>query len=353
MAKRIKTLRERERDGDMPEPAEFKSEEEVVAAYESGYEGAIYDPEGAEECEAQEYGKFGDVAREFGLEDIGKGKISLLYPSVWKASGRDDHFHGYPSQPTGDCVSRGQCHAATASLGVAVCNGKGSWPKGIADAQYKKGLVMHPTPTYWGKRGGQSGWSCSSAAKRSKDEIGLVPAMSYPSNSNLGDLLLNYNVSVIRKYCHSGPPDDVVKTLNGHCTLNYSRIRSYEEIRDAIASGFGVNTCGGQGYSKTRDEWGVCRRQGHWAHSLAVIGVMEDAATIAKYREPLLLILNSWGGYVRGPRKVQGKDEYPEIPKGSFFVRASEFAGRDAYVIKSVAGWAPMKLEPPNLRELI
>lgn len=100
MAKKLKTLRQRMADGTMPPPAEFKNADECVAAYEAGYEGAIYDPDGAEECEAQQYGVFADAAREFGIEDSGKGKLSLLYPAVWECAGRDDFFHGSISQPT-------------------------------------------------------------------------------------------------------------------------------------------------------------------------------------------------------------------------------------------------------------
>jgi hypothetical protein len=100
MAK-LKTIAERTRDNDWPEPAEFKTVEDCIKAYESGYEGAMPDPEMAEFIESQQYGNFADAAREFGIEDSGKGKLSLLYPLVWKVSGRDDWFHGSKSQPTG------------------------------------------------------------------------------------------------------------------------------------------------------------------------------------------------------------------------------------------------------------
>ena len=99
MAK-LKTLAERTRDNDWPEPATFKSPEECVAAYDNNYIGCIPDPDGAEEIEAQKYGKFSDAAHEFGIADSGKGKLSLLYPLVWKVSGRDDWFQGSKSQPT-------------------------------------------------------------------------------------------------------------------------------------------------------------------------------------------------------------------------------------------------------------
>ena len=99
MAK-LKTLAERTRDNDWPAPATFKSPEECMAYYDSDGIGCIPDPDGAEEIEAQQYGKFSDVAHEFGIADSGKGKLSLLYPLVWKVSGRDDWFHGSKSQPT-------------------------------------------------------------------------------------------------------------------------------------------------------------------------------------------------------------------------------------------------------------
>ena len=47
MAK-LKTLAERTRDNDWPEPATFKNPEECMAAYESGYSGCFPDPDGAE-----------------------------------------------------------------------------------------------------------------------------------------------------------------------------------------------------------------------------------------------------------------------------------------------------------------
>jgi len=347
-----KTLEQRMRDGDMPPPAEFETHEDCMAAYEGGYEGCIYDPDGAEECEAQEDGVFGDAAQKYGIADSGKGKLSLLYPGVWKVSGRDDWFHGKISQPTGDCVSRSQSHSAIASLANAVLNGNGSWPE-IPDEAYRSGMPFSPTATYWLKHGGASGWSCAAAARESKT-IGFVIAKSYPDNPNLGDLLTKYNTSVIGKYCHSGPPDDVVKTLNGHCTLTYSRIKSFEEVRDAIASGYGVNSCGGQGFSKQRDANGVSRRSGHWSHSMAYVAVDDTEWAHSNYGGPLVCVLNSWGtSWIKGPRKVHGGDDYPEIPKGAFWARWSDIAGRDCYAISAVQGFPQQKLPDWNLGGLI
>lgn len=99
MAK-LKTLRQRMADGTMPPPVEFKNSEDCVAAYESGFEGAIYDPEGGEECEAQEDGIFADAAHKYGIAGSGKGKLVLLHQNCWDVSGRTEWYQGYISQPT-------------------------------------------------------------------------------------------------------------------------------------------------------------------------------------------------------------------------------------------------------------
>ena len=63
MAKRLKTLNERIKANDLPPPAEYKTPEEVYEAYTSGKEqGAVYDPEGQEELQAEsEAMGFGDA----------------------------------------------------------------------------------------------------------------------------------------------------------------------------------------------------------------------------------------------------------------------------------------------------
>lgn len=352
MAK-LKTLKQRMADGTMPPPVEFDNQEDCITAYEQGFEGCIYDPDGAEECEAQEDGVFADAAQKYGIADTGKGKLSLLYPACWKASGRDDWFHGSKSQPTGDCVSRGQSHSAIMSLAAAVLNGSGSWPD-IPEEAYRSGMPFHPSPTYWNKHGGISGWSCAAAARESKTKIGLTLAIAYPENSNLGDILTRYDTHTIGKYTRSGPPDDVIKTLNGHCTLTYSRIRSFEEVRDAIANGYGVNSCGGEGFSKTRDANGVSRRSGHWSHSMAYCAVDDTEWAHKNYGGPLVCVLNSWGtSWIHGPRAVQGGNEYPEIPKGAFWAKWSDLSGRDCYAFSAVNGYPPQTLPDWNLGTLI
>jgi hypothetical protein len=350
MAK-LKSLKQRMADGDMPPPAEFNTEEECVSYYEGGGEGCIYDPDGAEECEAQEDGVFGDAAQKYGIADSGKGKLSLLYPGVWKVSGREEWFQGKISQCTGDCVSRSQSHSAISTLAHAVLNGNGSWPD-IPDESYRSGMPWSPTATYWLKHSGVSGWSCAAAARESK-KIGLVIAKHY-DNPSIGDLLKpeNYKTSTIAKYCHRGPPEDAFKDLNYCVTQTYSRSNTskFEEIRDALANGYGVSTCGGQGYSRSRDAHGVAKRSGHWSHALSLIGCDSTEWAIKNYGEPLYLVLNSWGHYMGKDRPhPQGNTSIPGIPAGSFWCTVSSFSGRDSYIFSSVKGFPPQKLPDWNL----
>lgn len=210
-------------------------------------------------------------------------------------------------------------------------------------------MPWSPTATYWLKRGSVSGWSCGSAAARSKDGIGLTLAKPY-SNPNIGELLCpeNYTTNTIAKYCKKGPPQDVINDLNDHLTLTYSRTKSFSEIRDAIANGYGCASCGSQGYGKgssARDSNGYCKRSGSWNHSLCTIGCDDTPWAHEKYGGALFLILNSWSSYLGSNRpKVQGRDDIPPIPKGSFWCRADSFSGRDTYVISAVTGFPQQKL---------
>ena len=202
----------------------------------------------------------------------------------------------------------------------------------------------------WGARL-QIGWSCSSAAARSKDKIGLAFSINY--GGDIGDLT-QYTTKLIEKYCRKGPPQSVIDELNGNVTLTYSRIKSFEEIRDAIANGYGVNSCGNQGFAKSRDANGVAKRSGSWSHSMSYISVDDSEWAHKNYNSALIGVLNSWGtSWIKGPRTVQGNPDLPEIPKGAFWARWKDLSGRDCYAMSSVKGFPPQKLPEWGLRSFI
>lgn len=349
MAK-LKTFQERLKTGDFPNPAPWKSEAEVVEAYDSGFPGAFYDPEGTEEIESGRYGRGEDAVRTFGLEDAGKGKLSLLYPAIWKASGSTKIFQGNKSQPVGDCVSRGQTHAAMLSLAAAVLNGKGSWPK-FQPGTDAETMGFHPHGVYWLRGHGGHGWSCASAAKESKS-IGLIEFQQYPGPLSYD--MTRYTTATSTRYGSTRPPREVIEQLSGHRTLDYSVPKTFEQVRDLIASGYAVDSCGSEGFSKSRDANGVSGRSGSWSHSMAYCAVDDTEWAHKNYGEPLVCVLNSWGeNWIKGSRSVHGGSDYPEIPKGAFWAKWSQISRRSCFAITAVDGYPPMKLPDWKIGDII
>ena len=78
---------------------------------------------------------------------------------------------------------------------------------------------------------------------------------------------------------------------------------------------------------------------------MSYIGFDDTEFAHTNYGGPLVLVLNSWGtSFFHGSRKVHGRDQCPEIPKGAFWARWNDVAGRDCYGFSAVQGWPPMKL---------
>lgn len=348
---RLKTYRERFKNNELPDPQDFKTVAEVEAAYSSGFEGAIFDPDSAEEIEAGQYGKMAETAQEFGFAGQGEGKLSLIYPEVWKAAGRSDFFHGEPNQGCGDCVSHSVKHTLMASMAVSANNGQGSWPV-MPDSAYKYG-AFHPSPTYWLRGKNSDGWSCGTAIKRATDGIGMVQCIDWSSPLNMS--LAAYSKSIAHKWGATSPPADVKAQLGGHKVKASSRCSGWDSIRDAISAGYAICTCGGEGFSKSRDANGVSKRSGSWSHALTYIAVDDTEWARKNYGGPLVLILNSWGpswNNDNGPYP-QGNTNLPKIPRGSFWAKFSDVKNRDAYAVSDINSFPNRKLKDWSLKDLI
>ena len=340
MAK-LKTLSERLRDNDFPDPAPWKTHEEVAAAYDEGFPGAFPDPEGDEELAATKYGDGEKTLREFGLEGAGAGKLTCLWPAVWRVAGNENIFQGSVSQPVGDCVSRSQAFAATLSLAVACENGKGSWPE--LKTEHAKLMGFHPHGTY-GLRGYTGhGWSCSTAALKSK-QIGLVEFGHYGPPANVD--LTSYGSKTSTIFGSRGPSSEAITQLGTHRTVDYTVLKGFEQVRDALASGYGVSSCGGEGFSKTRNSIGVSKRSGHWSHAFCYIGV-DDSPWAHKNGGPFIACLNSWGTrWISGPRATQGNPSLPPLPMGAWWATWSDVSRRSTFGMTTVQGFPSMKLKP-------
>lgn len=205
-------------------------------------------------------------------------------------------------------------------------------PKVSPEAE-KSGVLSFET-IYWFRGHGGDGWDCGSAAKVLSSRCGAVVRKNYPE---LDVDLTKYSGSLAGKYGRSAPPASIVDHLDNNLFRTATQLQSFEEARDFLAKGFFVLTCGSQGFSSKRDENGVSGRQGSWAHALTLIGADDRPEIVQKYGEPLVLVLNTWGKWNSGPRKILGTDI--EIPHGSFWVRWSEFKNRYMAAISGLNGW--------------
>ena len=161
--------------------------------------------------------------------------------------------------------------------------------------------------------------------------------------SDIGVDLTKYSALLAGKYGSKAPPDNVTKMGQEHLVHDLTEVETFDALRDFLHNGYGCSTCGGEGYSDARDENGVSKQKGSWAHAMACIGVDDRDEVKAKYNEPLVLILNSWANWNNGPRKIVGTEM--EIPEGAFWTPWSHAKNRE-YIVHSGGAGFPRKLLP-------
>lgn len=291
--------------------------------YGQGFSGAICDRKELDEfAEALPEPVFEDLAHTYGLAESGKGKLALPFKSVI-------HFdpNAYEErQTTGDCVSHSTRNACDVSRAVEIHiknEPEGWWAR----------TATEPIYGYRGHSG--AGASCARLAKWVTAVGGMMLRKKYPE---LGLDLSVYNASIGIRWGGRGVPEEVRKEAAKHPLRSMSRVSTIEAARDAIANGYAISVCSSFGFSSKRDEKGIARRSGSWAHAMAWIAVDD---THERLPETLFLVQNSWGKWNSGP-KVHGQ------PDGSFWIRESAARGMlnqgGAFVLNDAKGFPPREL---------
>ena len=329
------------------QPAAF---EDPAAAYGAGFIGAWHDPEGREllRDEVEKSGglwEASSVAGEYGFQEQGAGKLCLISHEIFKAFG-PTALPG-AAQVVGDCVAHSTKNAILGTLSTAINHGLSGMPitvpAGVAQG------VLAPEAIYSMRGYSGDGWSCEEALRVAINSIGAVSRRPHPDAD--WDLT-TYSRATAHKYGSNRPPQKVIDALGAHKVTTVTRCKTYEEIRDMIASGFAITSCGSEGFSNHRNEDGVSSRSGHWSHALAYLGVDDRQDTKSKYGCGLVLVQNSWGkAWISGSRKVRGTDF--DIPEGSFWAKWTDLSSRFASAVNTVAKWQPRKLPDLGLVELI
>lgn len=195
-------------------------------------------------------------------------------------------------------------------------------------------IVRSATEGIYGVRGhGGQGMTCERAVRFLTTDGGILLRKKYGSHD-----LSVYNGRMAASWGRSGTPRVLVEEAKKNQVKTVSNIRSVAEARDALFNGYGVFFCSNLGFSSTRDKNGISQRSGTWMHAMS-FGAMDDTRDILN--ETLFLILNSWGAWNGGPKRLQQ-------PDGSFWVRQSVvediIAQGSMWALSNVDGFPAQKI---------
>lgn len=340
-----------------PDQSNLRSPEDCVALYESGFDGAYSDPtaeaELLKEIEAGGGFRFAQaVCYHAGLFGSGEGKLSLPYLASQRMY--PDSLPG-GSQQRGDCVSWTIRSSALTSYCASLLYGDNPERYGppIVSDKARDAGVFSTEVFYWHRGHGSEGWNCGDAAKCAITKCGLIPRRNYPE---LDVDLETYSGAKAGKWGRVPPPPEVAQHLNKNLLATATVCKTWEEVRDMLANGYGIATCGGQAFSRNRDDYyGLCERSmGTWRHAMSYIAACDIPEVKQRYgcrTGGLLLVQNSWGAYCGGKHKIPGTNHY--IPAGSFWARWEDVADRYMVAIGGGRGFQAQAIPRLSLASII
>lgn len=320
---------------------------EPLAEYLAGLVGCDSTPESRQEfrdwvSSQGLYPYAADAINAYGLSGSGAGKLTALWVYMEKL------FPGClpgAAQTRGDCVAHSTRTAAVCTMCSEIVAGRPDEVTGLVEdkpdmpVEGYKDVCCSSEAIYWHRSHGGDGWQCGRAARVMCEKSGLWPRKNYPE---FGFDLTRYSGSLAGKWGAVPPPENITKFGQQHLMRTATEVTSFEQARDLLANGYALTTCGGQGWSSKRDENGVSRRQGSWAHALAVLGADDRDIFKQKYGEPAVMVQNSWNRWNGGGRRVLGTDI--DIPEGAFWSLWSDFKNREIIAFSGFAGWPAQRL---------
>lgn len=326
----------------------FENVYDVVDAYEKGFVGAYSDPEERallwEEVAAAGGIPDGAMAcQSYGLEESGKGKLSTPFMEILELY--PDSLPG-GAQGRGDCVSWSTRNACLGTMCCEITSGKADEVSGrlegapeVSDTARLNGVLATEAFYNWRAHGGD-GWSCDAAARVALKKSGLWLRKKY---DEIDVDFTQYSSRNAGIYGSKEPPASWLEIGKDHLVRTATDVEDFEQLRDLLANGYCISSCGSEGFSSERDEHGVSKRKGSWAHALAYLAADDRDVIKAIYNEPLVLVQNSWGAWNDGPRRILGTSI--DIPVGSFWARWSDIKNRSMIAFSGVNGWPPKKLK--------
>lgn len=297
------------------------SPQELLALYNSGFKGSIYEPEHYAGFVASF--KYDNIYAGGPLYETGKGKLSTPFKSVIKLSPVAPYKE---KQVTGDCVSHSTRNAADGTRAVEI----------DISGEFESFITIGATEAIYGCRGhGGQGMSCSRAAEYVSRIGGVILRQKYDSVD-----LTKYQGMLGAGWGGRGVPAAVTEEAKKHQITTVTRISTVEQARDALANGYCISVCSNFGFTSVRDSKGFARPSGSWNHAMAWMACDDTGPN-----GPSFMIQNSWGAFNSG-----GHPDWGPIPDGAFLITA-DVAQRmlnqgGAFAFSSFNGFPPQKL--PN-----
>jgi hypothetical protein len=260
-------------------------------------------------------------------KDIGKGKINCPYVAIMF---KDKEWGGRDAQAVGDCTVHGTRNACSMDYALDALFG---------ETEYLGSLALE---NIYKSRGFNShGWSCEAPCMYVGPEGkgGLLYRKVYSNGSETVDLT-EYNPTW-ESSGRSGTPTWIEEESRKNKVKWVCPISEAPEYRDAIAIGFGINVCSGQGYASTTDENGIAEARGSWSHSMAHVAAIDTPWASQKYSTMIGGVQQSWGNW----NTIKGKPEAsPNMPTGMFYSRWAPIqrmlSGQDSFAMCGVQGWS-------------
>lgn len=264
----------------MPTPSE------IIEMYHDGLEGCIIDEEDIAAFRKEEqhvlFGETPAFAAQY-AKDIPR---AYLYKSAQKF---DPKFGAIEAQTAPDCVSHGQRNALDVTRAVEIDI------KGEPEMWVVRGATEN---IYQARQHRGAGMSPSVAARYVSKTGGLLLRKNYGSVD-----LSRYNASLgVNKRI---PREIFIDEAHKHPVRNVASIESLDELKEALANGYGCTIASGWGFESRRDKYGKSRPRGGWNHLMHLSGYDDDIEGV--------LVVNSWGAWNSGPK-------YANQPDGSFWV---------------------------------
>jgi hypothetical protein len=292
---------------------------------ESGSYGWVNDPDAVKAVASKlRFKVFGDTPA---------GKVGDPLPDhvyLWEIYRKADP-RGPPIKnqgQVGSCVSFGTNQAILRTMAVAIALGQPFELKDIAEEV-----------TYAGSRVEVGGGKIRGDGSVGAWAAQFVQRWGVVSREVHGQYdLTHYDASRCRSWGSKGVPSDLEAVAREHPVKEFTQVQDWTNAKKALASGYGIAVCSGQGFSMQRDSRGVARAQGSWGHCMCLDGYHVEGGK--EYGH----IQNSWG-----PDAHTGPVGWGAPDTGGFWAESAVvdrmLKAGDSWAFSSVQGFPSQRKE--------